>query len=258
MSAPRRNSGRGTERGAAALTTIKVIISGGFAAVYREVLPEFERSAGIKVETGSGASEGIGPKTIRHQLANGIKADVVILSREGLRTLIEDGRIRAGSDTGLATAPLAAAVRASCPKPDIGDDIALRKALIAAGQIVAPSSTSGQFVRDKVFPKLNLPDTVKLKLEARGTEAAEALRAGKANFSIGPTSELVQESGIELVGLLPANLQLVQTFTAAVVSDSRAPEAAMRLIGFLASDSDILRAAIERAGMERPRGEASC
>jgi molybdate transport system substrate-binding protein len=233
--------------------TIKVIISGGFAAVYREVLPEFERTTGSKVETGSGASEGTGPKTIRHQLANGIQADVVILSREGLRRLIEDGRIRLGSETGLATAALAAAVRAGSPKPDIGNHAAFRKALIDAGQVVAPSSTSGQFVRDKVFPKLDLPDTVRLTLEARGTEAAEALRAGKANFSIGPTSELVQEPGIEVVGLLPPDLQLVQTFTAAVVSDSQKPEAAERLIDFLSSGSDRLLAAIKRAGMERPR-----
>jgi len=233
--------------------TIKVIISGGFSAVYRDVLPEFERSTGIKVETGSGASEGVGPKTIRHQLANGTKADVVILSREGLKHLIDDGRIRAGSEAGLATAPLAAAVRAGSPKPDIGTDAALRKALIDAGQVVAPSSTSGQFVRDHVLPKLNLPDTVKLTLEARGTEAAEALRAGKADFSIGPTSELVQEPGIELVGLLPSSLQLVQTFTAAVVKDSKEPELARRLIDFLSRDTDHLPAAIERAGMERPR-----
>ncbi|UFX47526.1 substrate-binding domain-containing protein [Bradyrhizobium sp. 41S5] len=234
--------------------TIRVIISGGFAAVYREVLPEFERSTGIKVETGSGASEGTGPKTIRHQLAHGTKADVVILSREGLRKLNEDGRIRAGSDTGLATAPLAAAVRTGAAKPDIGNAVALRKALIDAGQVVVPSSTSGQYVRDKIFPRLNLPDTVKLTLEARGTEAAEALRAGKANLSIGPTSELVQETGIEVVGLLPPDLQLVQTFTAAVVSDSKSPDAARRLIDFLSSDTDVLRAAIRRAGMERARG----
>lgn len=235
------------------MTTIKVIISGGFAAVYRDVLPEFERRAGISVETGSGASEGTGPKTIRHQLANGTKADVVILSREGLKGLNEDGRIRAGSEAGLATAPLAAAVRAGDPKPDIGSAIALRKALIDAGDVVAPSSTSGQFVRDKIFPRLNLPDTVRLTLEARGTEAAEALRAGKANFSIGPTSELVQETGIDVVGLLPAELQLVQTFTAAVVSDAKEPDAAQRLIEFLSSDTGVLLAAIKRAGMERPR-----
>ncbi|VIO76280.1 Aconitate isomerase [Bradyrhizobium ivorense] len=245
-----------TEQAATADTpkTIKVIISGGFAAVYREVLPAFERSTGIAVETGSGASEGTGPKTIRHQLANGTKADVVILSREGLRTLNEDGWIRSGSEAGLATAALAAAVRAGSPKPDISDEAALRKALIDAGQVVAPSSTSGQYFRDKVFPKLNLPETVTLSFEARGTEAVEALRAGKANLSIGPTSELVQESGIEVVGLLPPNFQLVQTFTAAVVSDSRAPEAARRLIDFLSADTDLMRAAIKRAGMERPRG----
>ena len=42
--------------------TLKVITSGGFAAVYRDVLPEFEQRTGIRVETGSGASEGSGPK----------------------------------------------------------------------------------------------------------------------------------------------------------------------------------------------------
>jgi molybdate transport system substrate-binding protein len=70
---------------AATSKTIKVIISGGFSAVYRDVLPDFERRTGIRVETGSGASEGTGPKTIRHQLANGTKADVVILSREDFK-----------------------------------------------------------------------------------------------------------------------------------------------------------------------------
>lgn len=247
-------SATGSTRAVAETKTIKVIISGGFAAVYRDVLPEFERSTGITVETGSGASEGTGPKTIRHQLAKGVKADVVILSREGLQKLIEDQRIRAGSETGLATAPLAAAVRAGSPKPDIATDAALRTALIDVGHVVAPSSTSGQYVRDKIFPQLNLPDTVKLTLAGRGTESAAALRAGQAGLSIGPTSELIQESGIEIVGLLPSNLQLVQTFTAAIVSDSQALEAARRLVDYLSSDTDLLHAAIKRAGMERPHG----
>jgi molybdate transport system substrate-binding protein len=232
--------------------TLKVITSGGFAGVYRDVLPEFEQRTGVKVETGYGASEGTGPATIRYELANGAKADVVILGREGLQRLIDDGRIAAGSAIGLAKAALGAAVRAGSPKPDIGTDAAFMTALIDAGQVVAPGSTSGLYIRDKVFPKLSLPETVKLRLEAGGTEAADALRAGKANFLVGPISELIQETGIEIVGRLPPDLQLVLTFAAAIVKDCQMPEAAKRLIDFLSSDSDELLAAIKRAGMERP------
>lgn len=235
---------------AATPQTLKVILSGGFAQVYREVLPDFEKSTGIKVENGSGASEGDSPQTIRYQLAHGAKADVVILSREGLQKLSEDGRIQAGSEAGLATAPLAAAVRAGSPKPDISTDELFKKVLINAEQVVMPGSTSGQFVRDKVFPKLNLPASVQLTLVPRGTEAAEFLRSGKANLSMGPTSELIKEPGIQVIGALPDDCQIVQTFTAGIVNDAENPEAAKRLIYFLTTDSDHLLGAIKSAGMQ--------
>ena len=55
----------------AARAELNVMISGGFALAYRELLPEFERSTGIKVVTGSGASQGTGPQTIKAQLERG-------------------------------------------------------------------------------------------------------------------------------------------------------------------------------------------
>jgi molybdate transport system substrate-binding protein len=67
---------------------VNVLISGGFSGAYEELLPEFERASGIKVATGSGASQGTGPQTIAAQLARGVPSDVVILSREGLDELI--------------------------------------------------------------------------------------------------------------------------------------------------------------------------
>ena len=45
----------------ASFAQLKVIISGGFSAAYREVLPEFERTSGIKVTTTSGGSFGNDP-----------------------------------------------------------------------------------------------------------------------------------------------------------------------------------------------------
>ena len=53
---------------AVSFAQVKVILSGGFSAAYREALPEFERTTGIVVTTASGASQGNGPNTIGAQL----------------------------------------------------------------------------------------------------------------------------------------------------------------------------------------------
>ena len=96
----------------AASAQLSVLISGGFSGAYEQLLPEFERTSGIKVTTGSGASQGAGPQTIAAQLARGVPANVVILSREGLSELIAAKRIVAGTDVDLARVPLGVAVRA--------------------------------------------------------------------------------------------------------------------------------------------------
>jgi molybdate transport system substrate-binding protein len=51
-------------RPVAASAQLNVMISGGFSGAYEQLLPEFERTSGIKVTTRSGASQGTGPQTI--------------------------------------------------------------------------------------------------------------------------------------------------------------------------------------------------
>src|SRR5438270_11827733 len=85
---------------------VKVIISGGFSGPYEKLLPEFQRTSGIKVETGSGASQGSGPQTIAAQLARGVPAGGVIMARQGLAELVAAQRIVAGTDVDLARATL--------------------------------------------------------------------------------------------------------------------------------------------------------
>src|SRR3954471_14644744 len=116
----------------AASAQLKVLISGGFSGPYEKLLPEFERTTGVKVTTGSGSSQGTGPQTIGAQLARGVPADVVILSREGLDELIAAHRIAAGTDVDLARAPLGVAVRANAPKPDLRTVEAVKQALLKA------------------------------------------------------------------------------------------------------------------------------
>ena len=66
------------------MAQLEVMISGGFQGPYNQMLPQFEKDTGITVTTKTGASQGLGPKTIKAQLLSGTSADVVILSREGL------------------------------------------------------------------------------------------------------------------------------------------------------------------------------
>ena len=89
---------------------LNVLISGGFTGAYEKRLPAFEQTTGIKLATRSGASPGAGPQTIAAQLARGVLADVVILSREGLDDLMAAKRIVAGTDADLAKVPLGVAV----------------------------------------------------------------------------------------------------------------------------------------------------
>jgi molybdate transport system substrate-binding protein len=130
---------------------VNVLISGGFSGAYEELLPEFERASGIKVATGSGASQGTGPQTIAAQLARGVRCDVVILSREGLGELIAAKRIVAGTDVDLARVPVGVAVRAGAPKPDVSTVEAFKQVLLKAKTIAVPGSTSGIWLTTELF-----------------------------------------------------------------------------------------------------------
>lgn len=226
---------------------ISVLISGGFEPAYRALLAEFQRAAAVDVTTLSGASQGVGPKTIRHQLEHGAEVDIVILSNEGLGELTDAGWILPGSAVELAAVPLAAAVRAGAAKPTIQSVEALKQCLLGARLVVMPGSTSGLFILNEVFPRLEVAHAVRTRVLPRGADSAAALAAGEADLALGPASELMGVPGIELVGLLPQEVQLVQIFSAAILARSSSPAAARRLIDFLASPSSA--GAIERSGM---------
>src|SRR3954447_17651665 len=128
---------------ALASAQLNVIISGGFTGAYEKLLPEFERTSGVRVTTGSGASQGTGPQTIAAQLARGVPADVVILSREGLTDLIAARRIADGTDVDLARTPIGVAVRKGAPKPAVATVEDFKQLALKAKMVAVPSSTSG-------------------------------------------------------------------------------------------------------------------
>jgi molybdate transport system substrate-binding protein len=165
---------------------LNVLISGGFSGAYEQVLPEFERTSGIKVTTGSGASEGTGPQTIAAQLTRGVPANVVILSREGLTGLIAANRIVAGTDVDLARVPLGVAVRAGTPKPNVSTVDAFKQVLLEAKTVAIPGSTGGIWLTNDLFPRLGIAEKISIKARPRGTDATGMVAAGGADLAVMP------------------------------------------------------------------------
>jgi len=224
---------------------VKVMMSGGFSAPFRELLPEFEKNTAITVTTSMGQSQGNGPNVIGAQLRRGVPADVVIMSREGLEDLLAEGRIAKGTVVNLAQTPLGVSVRAGAPKPDVSTVEAFKETLLAAKSITFPLSTTGIYLTTNLFPKLGIERQISGKITNVGVAA---VARGEAEIAIQPLSELLHVPGVAFVGTIPAEIQYISVFSAAMVEGSQEPAASKRLIAFLTSES--AKAAIKKTGME--------
>ena len=235
--------------GAAHAAEIKVMISGGFTGAYNTLVPQFERATGHKVVTVSGPSMGETPQAIPNRLARGEDADVVIMVGYALDDLIKHGKAAAGSRVDLAWSRIAMAVRAGTPKPDISTVEAFKRALLAAKSIAYSDSASGVYLSTTLFQRIGVYDAVKDKARKIPAEpVGRVVARGEAEIGFQPVSELRPVEGIDIVGPIPDELQIVNVFAAGIAANAKQPEAGKALIAFLVSPA--AKDAIVASGME--------
>ena len=234
---------------AAGAAEIKVMISGGFSAAYEALVPEFERTSGHKVVTLRGPSMGETPQAIPNRLARGEDADVVIMVGYALGKLIDQGRVRADSRVDLAWSRIAMAVKVGAPKPDISTVDAFKRALLAAKSIAYSDSASGVYLSTTLFQRIGVYDQIKDKARKIPAEpVAKVVARGEAEIGFQPISELRPFPGIDIVGPIPEELQIVNVFAAGLASHAKEPEAGKALIAYLVSPA--AKSAILASGME--------
>jgi len=233
----------------ASAAEVRVMISGGLAAAYKELVPEFERATGNKVITAYGPSMGTTVNAIPVRLERGEPADVLIMVGYALGDLIKQGKVFADSRVDLVKSPIGMVVRSGAPKPDISSTDALKRTLLAAKSIAYSDSASGVYVSTELFQKLGIADEVKGKHRAIPAEpVAGVVARGDAEIGFQQFSEMLPIPGVDIVGPLPPELQKVTVFSAGIATVSKEPEAGKALIKFLASPA--AREAIVKSGLE--------
>jgi molybdate transport system substrate-binding protein len=228
---------------------IKVMNSGGFAAAYLELMPQFEQTTGNTVSTAWGPSMGVAPDAIPVRLQRGEAADVLIMVGYALGDLVKQGKVVADSRVDLARSAIGMAVRGGAPKPDISTVEALKRALIAAKSIAYSDSASGVYVSTELFQRLGIADELKAKSrEIKSERVGNVVARGEAEIGFQQISELLPVQGIDFVGPLPPELQKMTVFSAGIATGAKEPSAAKALITFLASPAAI--PAIKKSGLE--------
>jgi molybdate transport system substrate-binding protein len=228
---------------------VRVMISGGFSAAYRNLSPEFERATRNVVVTIRGPSMGETPEAIPNRLRRGEPVDVLIMVDTELDELIKQGKVVAGSRVDLARSNIGAAVRSGAPKPDISSLGALKRTLIEAKSIAYSDSASGVYLATVVFQRLGIADQVKSKSRMIPAEPVGAVVArGEAEIGFQTVSALIPVPGIDVVGVLPPEIQKATVFSAGVAVGAKEPDAARALIRFLTSPGAAPE--IAKTGME--------
>ncbi len=234
---------------AAHAADLRVVTSGGFAQAYKDLSGAYERTSGNHLQSEWGPSMGSTRNAIPARLARGESIDVVIMVGDALDKLMAEGRLEPGTKVVLANSPIACAVRQGTAKPDISTVEGLRQAFLQAGHVAYSDSASGEYIKRELLDKLGIKQQMEGKAtQIPATPVGEIIAHGQADFGCQQRSELKPVPGIDIVGLLPAEVQLKTQFAGAVVRGASQPQAARELLRFLAAPQNA--SAIEATGLE--------
>jgi molybdate transport system substrate-binding protein len=169
------------------------------------------------------------------RLREGEKADVLILTREGLDELAAEGAVAPSSKIDLARSYVGLAVKAGDPHPDIATEKALVAALLAARSVAYSRIGASGIYFAELIQKLGIATEINAKATITAGFTAERLITGEADLAVQQLSELKQVAGVELVGPIPLSLQTAAIFTGGRMASSANAAQADALLTYLAS-----------------------
>jgi molybdate transport system substrate-binding protein len=223
------------------MAEIKVMLSAAFKEAYLELVPQFERASGHKVE-----SLWVPSVQMMSRLKGGETVDLVILSATSLDELRKAGFISERTD--LARSGIGVAVKSGARKPDISSGEAVKRAVLAAKGIAYSTGPSGIYLME-LFQRMGIAESIRSKVkQVQGEPAGGVVARGEAEIAFQQVSELLPVPGIDFVGPLPADIQQITVFSAGLHVAAKQPDAARALVKFLTAPA--AAPVIRNKGME--------
>jgi molybdate transport system substrate-binding protein len=222
--------------GVAPAAEIDAMITTAMKDAVDELAPPFEQANGHVLRVVYGPSGGLARRFI-----GGEAADLIVIDSGALDELIKQGKVLPGR-TDVARTGIGICVRKGAPHPDVSSADALRRALLAAKSIAHTAPAGGGITAAhimRMFDKLGIAAEVtpKVKLAAGGPNGRVSVlvSSGEAEIGLQQVSELMSNPEVEVIGMLPAELQQITTYSAGVTTSAKQSEAAKAFIGHLAA-----------------------
>jgi len=116
---------------------LKLLSSMATREVLAELVAEYERAAAQPV-----VAEAAGGVDVAKRVQAGEACDVVVLAADAIDKLMAAGKVVSGSRVDVVASGIAVAVRAGAPRPDIGDEEAVKRAVAAAKSLSLITASS--------------------------------------------------------------------------------------------------------------------
>lgn len=227
------------------MQTVRVLSTLALKGAVTGLAGQYEAASGVRIDADFAPTVGLMPR-----LRGGEKADIVILTREGLDELAAADAVVAASLVDLARSYVGLAVKAGAPHPDIATEAAFRASLLAARSVAYSKIGASGIYFAGLIERLGIAAEIKAKATITSGFTAERLITGEADLAVQQISELKQVDGIEVVGPIPHSLQTPAVFSAGRMAASQSIALADALLRYLASQ-EVAPVLIE-TGLDRP------
>ncbi|MDR5808445.1 substrate-binding domain-containing protein [Caballeronia sp. LZ019] len=194
--------------------------------------------------------ESVGGVEAERRVKEGEAFDIVVLAANAISRLVAAGRVDAASRVGVARSGIAVAIAKGAARPSIGNEAAVRSAVLEARSIGYSTGPSGAHLM-RLFERWGIAETVASRIVQAppGVGVGALIARGDVELGFQQMSELIGVDGVNVIGPMPAAIQAMTVFEGALCENARAGQAARSLLAFM-RDADAVK---QRYGMEPVR-----